>query len=172
MNRPKLSAAKYTVYVLLMAALYILQSTPRFLTVFGVKPNLVIPLAVAVAVYEGEFVGGLFGALAGIFCDFSATSLFGFHAIIILVCCVAVGLLTIYLLRPTVVNFVILTGATLLIQGMLDYLLNYYMWGYAEVELVLTLRILPGIGYSLLLSPLVYLVIGVIFHRIEDLLEA
>lgn len=172
MNRPKLSAAKYTVYVLLMAALYILQSTPHFLAVFGVKPNFVIPLAVAVAVYEGEFVGGLFGALAGVFCDFSSTTLFGFHAIIILVCCVAAGLLTIYLLRPTAVNFVILTGGTLLVQGLLDYLLNFYMWGYSSVEMVLTRRILPGIGYTLLLSPLLYWLTGRIFRRFADLIES
>lgn len=170
-NRPKIYAAKYTIYALIMLALCVLQSTPGFLSVFGVKPNLVIPVAVAVAVCEGEFVGGLFGALAGVLCDYGAPSLFGFNGIILLVCCVAAGLLTIYLLRPTVVNFLILLAGTLLSRGLLDYLLNYHMWGYEGVVLVLTRTILPGAAYTLLLSPLAWLAVARLHGRFEEMLE-
>lgn len=170
-NRPKINAAKYTVYVLIMAALYVLQSTPGLLAVSGIKPNLVIPAAVAIAVCEGEFIGGVFGTLAGILCDYGAPSLFGFNAMILLVCCVAVGLLTIYLLRPTVVNFMILLAASLLIRGLLDYLLNFYMWGYENVQLLLTGQVLPGILYSLLPAPLAYLVFSRLYEHFEQMME-
>jgi len=83
-NRPKIRAAKYTIYCLFMLALYILQTTPGFLSIGGLKPNFVIPVAMAIAVCEGDFPGGIFGAVAGILCDFSATSLFGFQAAILL----------------------------------------------------------------------------------------
>lgn len=171
-NRPKINAAKYTVYVLIMLALYVLQSTPGLLAVFGTKPNLVIPAAVAIAVCEGEFVGGVFGALAGILCDYGATSLFGFNAAILLMCCVAAGLLTIYLLRPTVVNFMLLLAGTLLIRGLLDYLLNFYMWGYENVGLILTGQVLPGILYSLLLAPPAYLAVSRLYEHFEEMMEA
>ena len=85
-NRPKIRAAQYTVYGIFMLVLYILQTTPGFLSVFGLKPNLVLPVAMAVAVCEGEFPGGIFGAAAGILCDFSAVSLFGFQGAILLSC--------------------------------------------------------------------------------------
>lgn len=170
-NRPKINAAKYTVYTLIMIALYVLQSTPKFLELFEVKPNLVIPMAVAIAVCEGEFIGGVFGALAGICCDYGALSLFGFNAIIILICCVAIGLLTIYLLRPTVVNFVLLLAAALLVRGLLDYLLNFYMWGYEGVHIILTRQVLPGIAYSLLLSPFIYWMVSKLYERFEEMIE-
>lgn len=170
-NRPKIYGLKYTIYVLIMLALCVLQTTPGFLSVFGIRPNLVIPVAVAIAVCEGEFVGGLFGALAGVLCDYGAPSLFGFNAIILLVCGVAAGLLAIYLLRPTVVNFCLLLAGTLLARGLLDYLLNFHMWGYPGVELILTRQVLPGIAYTLLLSPLAWLAINRMYGRFEEMLE-
>ena len=170
-NRPTIRAAKYTIYCLFMLALYILQTTPGFLSIGGLKPNFVIPVAMAIAVCEGDFPGGIFGAVAGILCDFSATSLFGFQAAILLACCTAAGLLTVYLLRPTIVNFILLLAAALLIHGMLIYLLNFYMWGYEDVILVLTRRILPSIIYTLLLSPLPFLAVHRLHERFEEWLE-
>lgn len=170
-NRPKIRAAKYTIYGLFMLALYILQTTPGFLSVFGLKPNLVLPVAMAVAVCEGEFPGGIFGAAAGVLCDFGAVSLFGFQGAVLLACCTAAGLLTVYLLRPTMVNFILLLAASLLIHGMLIYLLSFYMWDYEDVGLVLTHRILPGIVYTLLLSPLFFLVVRRLHERFEEWLE-
>ncbi len=170
-NRPKIRAAKYTIYCLFMLALYILQTTPGFLSVFGIKPNLVLPVAMAVAVCEGEFPGGIFGAVAGILCDFSAVSLFGFQGAILLACCTAAGLLTVYWLRPTIINFILLLAAALFIHGMLIYLLSFYMWGYEDVILVLTRRILPSIAYTLLLSPFPFLVIHRLHSRFEEWLE-
>lgn len=64
-NKAKVYAVKYCSYVLILLALYVLQTTPGFLSVFGIKPNLVIPAVVCIAMVEGEFVGGLLGALGG-----------------------------------------------------------------------------------------------------------
>lgn len=95
------------------AALH-LQTTPGFLTVFGVKPNFVIPAAVCVAMHEGEFTGAFYGVLAGVLCDLGGFALAGFNAMILLAACTAVGLLVIYLLRPGVINFVLLLSAVML----------------------------------------------------------
>ena len=53
-NKKWFRTAKFLTYIVVMALLYILQTTPGFLTVFGVKPNFVIPAAVCIAMYEGE----------------------------------------------------------------------------------------------------------------------
>ena len=155
-DKKGIRAAKYAAYGLAMALLYVLQTTPGFLTVFGVKPNLVIPAAVCAAMLEGEFAGGLYGALAGLLCDLSAPSIFGFNAIILLVACVVAGLAFLYLLRPCVINFVLMALGALAARGLLDYLLNYLMWNYENVGMILVHQILPGILYSAAVSPLVY----------------
>lgn len=77
-NKAKVYAVKYCSYVLILLALYVLQTTPGFLSVFGIKPNLVIPAVVCIAMVEGEFVGGLLGALGGWLLDLGAFSVFGF----------------------------------------------------------------------------------------------
>ena len=63
-RRHALLAGKYLLYAGLVLLCYILQNTPGFLEIFGVKPFLVIPAVLAIAMFEGEFVGALYGALA------------------------------------------------------------------------------------------------------------
>lgn len=164
-------AAKYSAYIVVMLLLYILQTTPGFLTVFGVKPNFVIPAAVCIAMHEGEFIGALYGTLAGGLCDLGGYTLAGFNAIILLAACTAVGLLVIYLLRPSVINFVLLLSAVLLARGLLDFLLNYVMWGYAHVWMVFVYDILPGVIYAVAASPLVYYLFTAIHTWFEERME-
>lgn len=157
MNRKQwILAANQFSYVLVMILLYVLQTTPGFLAVYGVKPNFVVAAAVCIAMYEGEFAGGIYGLLAGILCDLSSMGLFGFHSVILLIAGVCTGLLVIYMLRPGIINYILLLFGTLMTQGLLDYLLNYLMWGYENVWMVLVYKILPTILYSAAVSPLIY----------------
>lgn len=171
-NKWKVHAAKFSAYAVLMLLFYVLQTTPGFLSLFGIKPNFVIPAALAVAFYEDEFAGGLYGALAGILCDHGAVgSLFGFNAVILLAAGTAAGLLVIYMLRPTVVNFVLLLCGTMLAQGLLDYLLHFYIWGYADVEQILLRKIFPTVAYTAAVSPILYYMAGWLHGKFEGLIK-
>lgn len=139
---------KYAMYVTGMVLLFVIQSIPNFIMIFGVKPNLVVAAAIAIAVYEDEFLGGLFGALAGLLCDLGGFSIFGFNSIIFLISGVITGLLIIYMLRPTVINYMLLLAGAMLTRGLLDYLLNFFMWGYPGSEKLLYAQILPSVLYT------------------------
>ena len=130
-----------------------------------------IPAAVCIAVLEGAFVGGVYGALAGILCDLAGGALFGFSAIILMPACVAAGLLVTYLLRPGMINYVLLLAGVLLTRGLLDFLLNYVMWGYDDVWMVFIYGILPGIIYAVAVSPLVYYLFAFMRGRFEARME-
>lgn len=171
-NKAKIQAVRYAVYAALMLALYVMQTTPAFLTFFGIKPNLVFPAAVVIAMLEGEFTGGLYGALAGVLCDTSAITLFGFNAIIALLACVLIGLAFIYLLRVTVLNFVWVLTSVLLVRALLDFLFNYVMWGYPGISILLTQRILPSVAYSVAVAPLVYYLYRWLAHKFDERLQA
>ena len=54
-NKKWFRTAKFATYIVVMVLLYILQTTPGFLTVFGVKPNFVIPAAICIAFLEVVF---------------------------------------------------------------------------------------------------------------------
>ena len=171
-NKKPIFAAKYFSYIIFIILLFVLQTTPGFLTVLEIKPNFVIPAAVCIAMREGEFLGGLYGAFVGILCDLGGFNLFGLNAILLLIAGVACGLLTIYLLQPGLFNFLLLLAAVLLARGLLDYLLNFLMWGYENVWMVLAYRILPGIAYSLVMAPLVYLLYERLYRFFQQKLES
>lgn len=173
MNRKKwFHAAKYAAYVVVMVVLYVVQTTPGFLAVFGVKPNFVIPAAICIAMLEGEYIGGLYGALAGILCDLGSFTLFGFNAIIIMIACVITGLLVIYMLHSSVINYVLLLSGTLLVRGLLDFLLSYVMWNYENIWMFFFYRMLPSIIYSVAAAPLVYYLLRWIYNRLEVQIKA
>ena len=51
---------KWSSYVLLIIIAYVLQTTTSLFVIFGVKPLLLVPLAVCIAMFEGEFAGAIF----------------------------------------------------------------------------------------------------------------
>ena len=53
-NKKPIFAAKYFSYIIFIILLFVLQTTPGFLTVLEIKPNFVIPAAVCIAMRDVE----------------------------------------------------------------------------------------------------------------------
>ncbi|MDL2233669.1 hypothetical protein LJC63_08865 [Ruminococcaceae bacterium OttesenSCG-928-L11] len=152
---------KHTVYGLLFLIFYILQSVPGFLTVMGVKPVWVLPAAIILAMFEGEFLGGIYGALAGLLCDIGGFLLFGFNGFLTCLYCVGVGLVIIYLLRCNLLGGILLTLIFMVLRGSLEFLFEFGMWGYDGVWKIYLAHTLPTALYSTVLAiPLFYLFRG------------
>ena len=94
-----LIAGKHLIYCFGLIFCYVLQTTPGFLQIFGVKPFLVIPAVIAIAMQEGEFTGALYGALGGMLCDMGANTFYGFYTLTLFLYGAAVGLALIYLMK-------------------------------------------------------------------------
>jgi len=151
-----LAVMRYIAYVMVFFGLYLLQSTPGLLAVFGIKPNLLLAAAVCFAMVEGEFVGGLYGALAGALIDLANDGIFGFHALLLCVLCTLVGLGVIYLLQLSSGNALLLTAAVLLLCELLHYYFRYSIWNYDGSWRILLEDTLPGCLYTLILTPLLF----------------
>lgn len=150
---------KYALMVLLLWVLYILQTTPRLFSIYGVKPILVVPAAVCMAMFDGEMVGGIMGGLAGLLCDLGSFTIFGFNGIIVLACCATIGLLTIYLTQLRLMNALLLGFATLLVRGLLEYFFYFQIWNLDGRSQVLFTSTLPTVLYSTItIIPLYFLV--------------
>ena len=98
-RKQALTAGKHLIYCLGLILCYVLQTTPGFLQIFGVKPFLVIPAVIAIAMQEGEFTGALYGALGGMLCDLGANTFYGFYTLTLFLYGAAVGLMLIYLMK-------------------------------------------------------------------------
>lgn len=120
------------------------------------KPMLLLTLALCISSRTGEIEATAVGVVCGLLTDIAAGKLLGFNAIIFVVCCVAVSLLHNYLLRQTMLNILLLTAVCTLIQGYLDYLFYYAIWGHENVMLIFTDVILPVCGLTLLSSACLY----------------
>lgn len=170
-NKNKVYAVKYCSYVLLILALYVVQTTPGFLSVFGIKPNLVLPAVVCIAMVEGEFVGGLLGAFGGMLLDLGAFSVFGFYAIQLMVLCVAVGLLVIYLMKNNLLSAAILCGGAALFLGITQFFFLYALWGYGDVFRLYLTKILPTGVYTMVFVPPFYIASRKLFDFYQSKLE-
>ncbi len=145
----KLRIRKMSIYGVMLLLLYVLQTTPGFLTFWGVKPLLVLPLVVAIAMMEGELVGGLFGLAAGILCDTSAITIFGINSLIYMSACVMIGLLVIYYMQPSRTNCLIFTGAVLLFRQLFEFFFYYVMWDYEDISVIFLKHMLPVVALTL-----------------------
>lgn len=158
-NQKRLDQIKWCIYAALLLLLYVLQTTPGVFMIRGVKPMLLLPLAVAVACFESPLASGVFGMFCGLFTDAAADYLLGFNAIIFLVCCVLISLIHTNYLKSRLLDTLIAVLGVLLLQRSLDYFFYYSIWnldpdGYLFLHLVL-----PTAGYTLLCCiPLHYLV--------------
>lgn len=165
------SCFRYVVYVLIFLLLYVLQNTPSLFSIYGVKPILLVPAAVVFAMYEGEFIGGIFGALAGMLCDMGGFFLFGFDAILTLVFSVVSGLLMIYLLRMNIRNAVLLVFLFMAFRCSLTYFFMYRMWNYEDVSSIFWGSTVWVILYSSVLTPVYFIlwekVCGFFHKRME-----
>ena len=71
-RRSRSQLLKWGCYVLALFVCAALQTTPGLFQLGEAKPLLVLPLCLAVAVFEGEFAGALLGAVGGLLWDCTA----------------------------------------------------------------------------------------------------
>ncbi len=143
---------KFFVYAVIVFISYIIQSTPGFLEFQGVKPILVLPACICLAIYEGEFAGGLFGFFAGIFCDSAAETVFGFNALFYLILCAAAGLFAIYLFRRNTLNILLVCLIAIFARSFVEFFFSYLLYSYEGLSGFFYLEIAPQIVYSSIFS--------------------
>lgn len=159
---------KYMVYVLVVLIAFVLQETPALFSIFGIKPLLVVPAAVCIAMFEGEFAGGLIGAFAGILCDMGGITIFGFNGLIMLVSCAVCGLIIIFWLRRNVLSALLLCSVVLLIRASLEYFVCIAMWGYEGMGYYYLRYTLPCVIYSSVASPFIFFAVKKIHEKFEE----
>jgi len=158
----------HPVFFLLLIILYTLQTTPELFMISGVRPVLIVPFILCVAMLKGEGVGAIYAIIAGFLWDMSSGRLAGFSALILMLCCVAAALLTIYLIRITWFNIILITSLTLTIYFSLDYMFFYLLWNYENSHTILINKIIPMCIYTIIISPFMYLLLNKINKKFAD----
>lgn len=158
---------KWSLFSFLLLLFYVLQTTPGLFQIVWSKPIWIVSLTVCVSMYENVMGSAFFAMTAGLLWDISSDKLFGFNGVILLTCGLFISLLCIYYLHTKIVNSMMFCAITMLLQGLLDYLFYYAIWGYDNAWMILVQHILPNVAYTLVITPLVFLLV----RRIEEKLS-
>ena len=158
---------KFVLYAVIVFAAYIIQTTPGFFEFLGIKPILVLPACICIAVFDGEFAGGLFGFIAGLFCDSASETVFGFNAVVFLLLCVCAGLATIYIFRRSTMNIMLLCLGAVFIRSSLEYFFSFILYGYENLPQFFYTQIAPQIVLTSIFS----LPFCVLFRKLHMIFE-
>ncbi len=146
----------------------ILQNTPGwFPQIAGVRALLLIPLVTAIAMFERDIAGMLYGLFAGALWDIFARG-GSFNAIYFLITGYVCGILINTIMRNNFITHLLLTAAVALI-----YNTGYWLWHYVFAGLdmktgALLRYFIPGTVYTLILSPLVFWLVMYIERKLRD----
>ena len=164
MNSRKIAIEKITKYVLLcicVFVLYILQGTPGFLSVWGVKPVFIIPFCVNLAMLEDENYKIIVYVIAGLLMEFSAGRIAGLYTVPLILLCTGCSIIVRVLIKPNYRNTVALSFAVTFIILTTDFFFQYILPGHSGSMIVFFKTVLSSC-YSMLFSVLYYKIITAI----------
>ena len=165
--RSRSQALKWGCYVLAMFVCAALQTTPGLFQIGQAKPLYLLPLCLAVAVFEGEFAGALFGAVCGLLWDYTAGRTAGLLALALLLLCFGLSMLVQLYLQGTARNFTMISMGMALLVLSADWLFFYYMPGYNWALDRYLSFVLPSAALTLVPSFVLYCFV----QRVHDKLE-
>ena len=126
------------------------------------KPVILVPVALAIAVDNNILASVFTGGFCGLLTDIACGRLFGFNAVMLAVLCMAFSLIYQLWLRSRMLNFIWTSSIAAYIQCRLDYEFYYRIWGYADVENIFVHTTLRVWAYTVISAVFVWLVIRLI----------
>ena len=170
MNSRKLAIEKTIKYVLLclmVFVLFILQGTPGFLNLFGIKPVLLIPFCINLAMLEEENYTLIVYVMAGLLFELSAGRIVGFYTIPLIIACVVCMIMVKYIFQPNYRNSMTMCFISTFMILLLDFFFSYILQGYKGVFVIFFKTVVMCSIYSTAFSVLFYQIIVVIQSRFK-----
>ena len=158
-------AAKWACYIGLLILAATLQTMPGLFTIGSAKPLFILPLCMAVALFEEEYTGALFGAVGGLLWDYTAGRTAGLLALSLLILCFGVALVEQLYLQNKLSNYVMLTAGATFVSLNCDFLFFYAMRKYPGGGTYYVSTLLPTLVFTAVLCPAVFCVVRAVWRR-------
>ena len=169
MDRRKIilkQVAKYFILSLSVFVLYIIQSTPGFLRIFGIKPVFVIPFCITLSMFDDSHWAVVVYLVGGLLTDMSCGRIVGFYTIQLLFACL-VGLVAVkFFFKANVRNSVLFSFAAMTVMMSVDFFFYIILPGVYTGKRIYYLKtvLLTG-AFSALFSARFYHYINFINQR-------
>lgn len=155
----KLKNLRFITYAIEIILLYVISGIPGFLpSILGVKPILLLPVAVTIAVFEKEVPAMAYGLACGALCDIGFTDKIGFYTIALTLLCFAFGYCARNFFVTNFANAMAIGGTTVVVLLCLHFLIFYTGSDFADPSAHFMRHYLIKILYTaLFLPPLFFL---------------
>lgn len=149
-----LKILRYISYAAEILLFYVISGIPGFLPqIFGIKPVLLLPVAVTIAVFEKEIPAMFWGLFCGALCDVSIGDRIGFYTIALTILCFFFGYCTRNFFVTNFANAMAIGSATITILLCLYFLFFKASSGMEQTALHFFKHYLVRILYTLIFLP-------------------
>ncbi len=155
---------RWTFYSALLLLFYLWETNPLFMRFC---PLLIIPLATAVAMYEGELAAGVFGVVCGLMIDMASGTILGFSSLWLLVLCPFISLLARFYIRISFVSHLALNFAASFIMACLDVLFKHWVWEESGTSITFVNTVLPAYLGAVIGAVPVYFLVRLISMKLR-----
>lgn len=150
-------------YTVVMIFFYVCECNPL---IRGYCPLLLIPLATAVSMREGELASGIFGTICGIMLDMAnGVTVVGFSALWLLAACPFISLLSSFWVKRNFISYFIFNAVVSVVMGGMDMLFLHWVWEGSDSVISLREVVLPSYGGAILFSIPIYFLVGYISNK-------
>ncbi len=160
---------KYICYCLIILLCDLLQNVGGlFPEIYGARCFLLLPVTVILSMGEDERNGALLGLFAGLLWDLTSGVHMGFNCIYIAVMCFFSSALVTYIARDIFITSFVSISVTTVLYGFLYWLFFIVIKGVKGGEMTLLTFYLPCVIYTLVLTPLIYLILKPIKRKLNQ----
>lgn len=153
---------------LILLLLSVLQNTDGYFPqIFGVRALLLIPCVVCIAMYERDIWGMLLGLFAGALWDIFSSGA-SFNALFLLAAGFICGTLINTIMRNNIVTATLLTFISALIYNTVYWIFHFVVTQLDSAVFMLCRYYLPGILYTTVLTPLIFLAVRGIEKKFSE----
>lgn len=146
------TSLRWIIYVFIIMASFVIMTSGSWL-----KPVLLVPAALCIAINNDIMASAYTGAFCGFLTDIACGRLLGYNAVILTVFCVVTTLIYELYLRRKFFNFMLISAAVSFLQCWLDFKFYYEIWDYENVDRIFRNVTLNVWMYTVISSVFMYL---------------
>ena len=159
------SILRWSLYSAALLLFYLFATNP---IIRGFCPLLIIPLATAVAMYEGDLAAGVFGTFCGLMLDMAnGVVVTGFSALWLLCLCPVISLVSRFLIKVNILSHLVMNAVVAIVMAFLDMIFLHWVWEGAASAISFRVSVLPAYGGAVLFSAPVYLLVWFINKKLR-----
>lgn len=145
---------KYALTIIIFTSLQV--TLCRNIAVYGIIPNIILPLIIAISVIDGPFTGAIVGLAFGIFSDSLSSGISVIYSLTYMYMAIIFGNITTNYLRKNLGTSMMFTFLGTIILEEAIHFLHFTIWGVSGAFSAIVNPILPTAVYSTFIGIPIY----------------